>query len=86
MVSQSLLLLAAYNINVILTLNFKKQRTHAHYLFVQAFPARSPRILPRNKLTERDWEYAVQGLGSLQTSPISFAAQELPVQSQTQKF
>ena len=28
------------------------------------FPARSPRIRHRNKLTERDWENAVQGLGN----------------------
>ena len=32
---------------------------------VRAFPARSPRIRHRNKLTERDWENAVQGLGKV---------------------
>ena len=32
---------------------------------VRTFPARSPRIRHRNKLTERDWENAVQGLGKV---------------------
>ena len=28
------------------------------------FPVRSPRIRPRVKLTERDWENAVEGIGN----------------------
>ena len=31
---------------------------------VRPFPARSPRISHRNKLTEMDWDNAVQGLGN----------------------
>ena len=33
-------------------MNFKKQRTHEHSVFVLAFPARSPRIRHRSELTE----------------------------------
>ena len=46
------------------------QRTHAHSGFVKAFPARSPRILQRSELTERDWENAVQGLGKVNPSAL----------------
>ena len=56
----------AYNTNV------HKQRTHAHSVFVYAFPARSPRIRQRNELTDRDWENTVQGLGNLNTTFRSF--------------
>ena len=48
-------------------LNFKKQHTHAHSVFVQAFPDRSPRVRHPSELTEKDWENAVQGLGKTTT-------------------
>jgi len=35
-------------------LNFKKQRTYAHSVFVYAFPARSPRICHLPKCTDRE--------------------------------
>ena len=51
-----------------------EKRTHAHSVFVWAFPDRSPRIHHRSELTERDWENPVQALRQRESNSVVLVA------------